>query len=267
MPAWGAFFKQYNDNNSGGGTPPSALGGSPAPAPTQPVQKSLTPPPNTMLRPEPPPRQFVLPPSLTPNAPVQPSVNQADTLTGTPQNLPLLDPDEWLWSQGIRPLGIEGVEKTPEYQAAQIQSLVNGGKLALRLAAVAISLVPVPGAQAIGAGLLVTLDLGEGNYGSAAFTAVTFGVGAWLSRAKAVTLQRVGTSELGNALSDLGANNAIGRNINRLEEFGNGAGFSGVLDVESGRFLAYASGETTLANGAVPVNRGPLPKWAYAAAA
>jgi hypothetical protein len=68
-------------------------------------------------------------------------------------------------------------------------------------------------------------------------------------------LGRGGRSELGNALSDLGAENPLSRNINRLEEFGSGAGFSGVLDVESGRYLAYASGETTLANGAVPINR------------
>jgi hypothetical protein len=64
----------------------------------------------------------------------------------------------------------------------------------------------------------------------------------------------VGKSELGNALSDLGTN-PLGRNLNRLEEFGEGAGFSGVLDVESGKFLAYASGETKLASGAIPANR------------
>jgi len=63
----------------------------------------------------------------------------------------------------------------------------------------------------------------------------------------------VGKSELGNALSDLGTN-PLGRNLNRLEEFGQGAGFSGVIDVESGKFLAYASGETKLANGAAPLN-------------
>jgi hypothetical protein len=63
----------------------------------------------------------------------------------------------------------------------------------------------------------------------------------------------VGKSELGNALSDLGTN-PLGRNLNRLEEFGQGAGFSGVIDVESAKFLAYASGETKLANGATPLN-------------
>jgi hypothetical protein len=51
----------------------------------------------------------------------------------------------------------------------------------------------------------------------------------------------------------LGSNPVV-RNINRLDEFGSGAGFSGVLDVESGKFLAYASGETKLASGAVPNN-------------
>lgn len=63
-------------------------------------------------------------------------------------------------------------------------------------------------------------------------------------------------SELGNALTGLGRN-PLGRNTNTLAEFGAGAGFSGVMDVESGKFLAYASGETKLANGAVPTNRVP----------
>ena len=64
---------------------------------------------------------------------------------------------------------------------------------------------------------------------------------------------RVGKTEISNALSDLGKN-AFLRNLNQLDEFGSGAGFSGVIDVESGKFLAYASGETKLANGAVPLN-------------
>jgi hypothetical protein len=74
------------------------------------------------------------------------------------------------------------------------------------------------------------------------------------SAADSVVAPKVGRSELGNALSDLGTNPVV-RNINRLEEFGPGAGFSGVLDVESGKFLAYASGETKLASGAIPANR------------
>lgn len=66
----------------------------------------------------------------------------------------------------------------------------------------------------------------------------------------------VGTSELGNALSGLGAN-PLGRNINSLEEFGSGAGFSGVYDVQSGKWLAYPSGETRLLNGNTPLNLVP----------
>jgi len=64
---------------------------------------------------------------------------------------------------------------------------------------------------------------------------------------------RVGTSELGNALSGLGRN-PLGRNLNTLNEFGPGAGFSGVYDVASGKFLAYPSGATRLANGEIPLN-------------
>lgn len=64
---------------------------------------------------------------------------------------------------------------------------------------------------------------------------------------------RAGTSELGNALSGLGRN-PLGRNINALEEFGSGAGFSGVFDVDSQKFLAYPSGETTLLSGKTPLN-------------
>ncbi len=66
-------------------------------------------------------------------------------------------------------------------------------------------------------------------------------------------VDRVGESELGNALSGLGRN-PLGRNINTLEEFGPGAGFSGVFDVESGKWLAYPSGKTRLLNGATPLN-------------
>ena len=63
----------------------------------------------------------------------------------------------------------------------------------------------------------------------------------------------VGSSELGNALSGLGRN-PLGRNLNTLDEFGSGAGFSGVYDVSSGKFLAYPSGGTKLANGGTPLN-------------
>lgn len=48
--------------------------------------------------------------------------------------------------------------------------------------------------------------------------------------------------------------NPLGRKLNRLEEFGSGAGFSGVFDVETGKWLAYPSGETRPANGGVPLN-------------
>ena len=72
-----------------------------------------------------------------------------------------------------------------------------------------------------------------------------------------------GTSELGNALSGLG-NDPLSRNLNTLDEFGEGAGFSGVYDVEPGKFLAYPSGNTRLLNGNEPLNlvarrRGHLP--------
>jgi hypothetical protein len=40
-----------------------------------------------------------------------------------------------------------------------------------------------------------------------------------------------------------------------LDEFGFEAGFSGVFDVESGKWLAYPSGETRLLNGNTPLNR------------
>jgi RHS repeat-associated protein len=62
-----------------------------------------------------------------------------------------------------------------------------------------------------------------------------------------------GRSELGNALSGLGRD-PLGRNLNTLDEFSPGAGFSGVLDVESGKFLAYPSGSTRLASGGTPLN-------------
>ena len=63
----------------------------------------------------------------------------------------------------------------------------------------------------------------------------------------------IGSSELGNALSGLGRNPLV-RNLNTLDEFGSGAGFSGVYDVASGKFLAYPSGATRLANGGTPLN-------------
>jgi len=63
----------------------------------------------------------------------------------------------------------------------------------------------------------------------------------------------VGSSELGNALSGLGRN-PLGRNLNTLDEFGSGAGFSGVYDVASGKFLAYPSGATRLSSGGTPLN-------------
>jgi hypothetical protein len=63
----------------------------------------------------------------------------------------------------------------------------------------------------------------------------------------------IGSSELGNALSGLGTNPLV-RNLNSLEEFGTGAGFSGVFDEASGQWLAYPSGSTLLTNGRVPAN-------------
>lgn len=74
-----------------------------------------------------------------------------------------------------------------------------------------------------------------------------------ISMADDVAPNRVGQSELGNALSGLGSN-PLTRNLNSLDEFGSGAGFSGVFDVASGKFLAYPSGTTRLANGGTPLN-------------
>ncbi len=44
------------------------------------------------------------------------------------------------------------------------------------------------------------------------------------------------------------------KNVNALDEFGTGAGFSGVYDVDSGKFLAHPSGDTLLLNGTKPLN-------------
>lgn len=63
----------------------------------------------------------------------------------------------------------------------------------------------------------------------------------------------VGSSELGNALSTLGAR-PVGRNLHTLDEFGPGTGFSAVYDIETRTFLAYPSGDARLLSGEVPVN-------------
>lgn len=63
-------------------------------------------------------------------------------------------------------------------------------------------------------------------------------------------------SEVTNAFSSLGRNFSS-KNLNTLDEFGSGAAFSGVYNPQSGKFLAYASGETRLATGGVPGNLVP----------
>jgi hypothetical protein len=55
--------------------------------------------------------------------------------------------------------------------------------------------------------------------------------------------------EAKNALSNLNTNSAA-----ILREFGGGAGFSGVYNHESGKFLAYPSGNTVLRSGEYPAN-------------
>lgn len=54
-------------------------------------------------------------------------------------------------------------------------------------------------------------------------------------------------------MSGLGSN-PLTRNLNSLDEFGSGAGFSGVFDPATGKWLAYPSGSTRLANGGRPLN-------------
>ncbi|HSC76234.1 MAG TPA: hypothetical protein VLB90_08365 [Pseudomonadales bacterium] len=63
----------------------------------------------------------------------------------------------------------------------------------------------------------------------------------------------VGRSETANALSNLGEAYPI-NNGNVLKDFAPQPGFSAVYNPESGRFLAYPSGETLMADGAVPTN-------------
>jgi hypothetical protein len=53
-----------------------------------------------------------------------------------------------------------------------------------------------------------------------------------------------------NALSNLKADSAV-----TARDFGEGSGFSGVYNHDSGKFIAYPSGVTTLRSGEVPVNR------------
>jgi hypothetical protein len=61
------------------------------------------------------------------------------------------------------------------------------------------------------------------------------------------------TSETTGALSNLGDANAV-TNGSMLNGFGPKPGFSGIYNPESGRFLAYPSGETVMADGSKPVN-------------
>jgi len=61
------------------------------------------------------------------------------------------------------------------------------------------------------------------------------------------------TSETTGALTNLGDANAV-TNGSMLNKFGPKPGFSGVYNPESGRFLAYPSGETVMADGSKPVN-------------
>jgi hypothetical protein len=53
-----------------------------------------------------------------------------------------------------------------------------------------------------------------------------------------------------DALSNLKTDSAV-----TVGRFGEGAGFSGVYNHESGKFLAFPSGDTLLRSGEVPVNR------------
>jgi len=100
-------------------------------------------------------------------------------------------------------------------------------------------------------------DLGQNRVSESLFYSVKRGENydrlEGIALESSVAPNRVGQSELGNALSGLGRN-PLGRNINTLDEFGSGAGFSGVFDPASGKFLAYPSGTTRLANGGRPLN-------------
>ena len=71
--------------------------------------------------------------------------------------------------------------------------------------------------------------------------------------AQATTLAE---SEIANSFSNLGGGFAE-NNATALNEFPEGSAFSGVYNPEQGRFLAYPSGETLLADGSVPLNRVP----------
>jgi YD repeat-containing protein len=71
--------------------------------------------------------------------------------------------------------------------------------------------------------------------------------------AQEATLAR---SELSNSISNLGGGFAEG-NAAALNEFPPGSAFSGVYNPESGRFLAYPSGRTLLADGSIPPNLVP----------
>jgi hypothetical protein len=71
--------------------------------------------------------------------------------------------------------------------------------------------------------------------------------------AQETTLAR---SELSNAFSNLGGGFAEG-NAAALNEFPSGSAFSGVYNPETGRFLAYPSEGTLLADGGVPANIVP----------
>jgi hypothetical protein len=55
--------------------------------------------------------------------------------------------------------------------------------------------------------------------------------------------------EARNALSNFKADSAV-----TVKDFGEGAGFSGVYNHESGKFLAYPSGQTVLRSGEAPAN-------------
>lgn len=53
-----------------------------------------------------------------------------------------------------------------------------------------------------------------------------------------------------NALSNLKGDSAV-----TVRDFGEGSGFSGIYHHDSGKFLAYPSGDTVLRSGEIPANR------------
>ncbi len=62
------------------------------------------------------------------------------------------------------------------------------------------------------------------------------------------------SSETADAISGLGPE-AVSHNRSAISQYNPGSGFSGVFDPDTGKFLAYPSGETVLTSGDIPANR------------